>query len=159
MSASTHVRSLFDALQNSFASVPDPGASGTIRVDLKGYSTCEVVTAAAESRALEDASLLPIGLKLVVNLKTDGGDLTITSDDADVVLTAAGQAAEFVVVASGSDRVWKLVKVFSRASAGTYEFQSAGTITAAQVVTGILAILANLEAAGLIDDSGITQAS
>lgn len=57
--------------------IPDPGASGTIQVD-KSPAIVNVVTAAAETRVISAPQTS--GLRLVINLKTDGDDATITQE-------------------------------------------------------------------------------
>jgi predicted regulator of Ras-like GTPase activity (Roadblock/LC7/MglB family) len=69
-----------------------------------------VTTATAESRVIEYADNLPVGQLLLVILEVDAGDLTIDSDDADVVLDTAGDFALFVVVkSSATAQVWQIV--------------------------------------------------
>ena len=158
MSAHRIPTDLYDMLANSMATVKDPGAGGTIVVGTKGIAICEVVTAAAESRVLEDADNLPVGAELKVMLKTDGGDLTVASDDTSVVLKNVGEYATFVVSPSGSGKVWKSNDAGTDlpASAGTYAFLA--TPSAADNLAGLFVILDALEAAGLIDRTNITQA-
>lgn len=99
------------AYRTGFFGVDDPGASGTISFSNKGHAICEVTTAAAESRALPSAAGYGLGTRLLVVLREDGGNLTITGADASVILTAAGDLAEFVVTLteSGStvSHVWR----------------------------------------------------
>jgi len=102
-----------------FFDVKDPGASGTISWVLSDYVICQVVTAAAESRALEAATSYAVGTKCVVIFKTDGGDLTITGADVSVVLQNAGDIVEFVVTTSGSTHAWRIASD-SRAEAEAF---------------------------------------
>lgn len=159
MSAHRLPQDEYDALSVNVRNVLDPGASGTIQVGAKGFAICEVVTAAAESRTLQSATELPAGTKLLVIFKTDGGDLTLSSDDADQVLDTAGDVCEFVVTDNDGTNEWKVLNNSRSlpASAGTYEFLA--TETAADNTAGIIAIMTALDTAGLIDASGITQAS
>lgn len=166
MSAQKLAHDLDAGLRSVVFDVADPGASGTISPEYQGFAICRVTTAAAESRVLGNAAKYGVGQRLLVVFQTDGGNLTIDSDDDDVVLTAAGHFAEFVVVpTSTTAKAWRLVASSVQtaggadipASAGTYEFLA--TETAADAVAGILAILAALDTAGLIDASGITQAT
>ena len=56
--------------------VADPGASGTVNLANKGYAVCKLVTAAAESRTVPAPE--KAGQRFLCNLKTDGGDATVT---------------------------------------------------------------------------------
>lgn len=125
----------------------DPGASGTIAIDNKGLTFCDVVTAAAETRALPAAEGHGPGTRVIVNFITDGGNLTITGPAASVILDTAGDRAEFEVVQVGtaaSTRVWKVVSTATgqrqrqttSATSGTFEgiytrlaFEGDGTAT------------------------------
>ena len=95
------------ALEQGFFEVPDPGASGTISWANQGYAICKVVTATAESRALELASAFPVGTRLLVILKTDGGNLTITGASTSVVLDDSGDYTEFVVTDVAGTYQWR----------------------------------------------------
>lgn len=113
MSAGSILTQLDAALQEGIADVTDPGASGTIEFDTPlGYAVCRVTTAGAESRTLQDADTFGTGQLLLVILEVDGGDLTISSDDTDVVLSAAGEFALFTVVTNtaAQAKVWRLVR-------------------------------------------------
>jgi hypothetical protein len=90
--------------------IDDPGASGAIRVDRSGY--VPIVTAAAESRTVDDPT--KGGMDLTLEMKTDGGDCTITFDtafteagDTTLVLNDAGQLARFYSIESGTSYVWR----------------------------------------------------
>lgn len=107
--ANTLNKDQYEALSVGFFTVPDPGDAGTVRIEAAGRTIVEVVTAGAETRVLPDASDLPVGAQCELGLKTAVGNLTIDTDDDDVVLTAAGDLAIFQVVPSGTDKVWKLV--------------------------------------------------
>jgi len=97
------------ALRLGAADVLDPGASGTVVINNKGFAILLAKTEGPETRVLEDADNLAVGQELLVVLYEDGGDLTIDSDDADVVLTAVGDVARFVVSFDGTNKVWKCV--------------------------------------------------
>lgn len=56
--------------------MPDPGAGGTIRVT-EDLQICEMVSAAAEVRTL--AAPRKSGIRFVLRLKTDGGDVVVTT--------------------------------------------------------------------------------
>lgn len=97
------------ALRNGFHDVADPGASGTISFHNKGMAICKVITATAESRALPSATGYAVGTHLIVILTT-AGDLSITGGaDGTVVLTTAGEVAEFVVSVAGSTNEWRQI--------------------------------------------------
>jgi hypothetical protein len=98
------------ALRLGAADVKDPGSGGTITINNKGMAICLVTTAGAESRILNAASELPINQRILVILVTAGGALTIDSDDSDVILSSAGDVAEFVVSFNGTSKVWKTVQ-------------------------------------------------
>lgn len=87
------------ALRNGFFTLKDPGDGNTISPSRgMGLIIVEVETAGAETRVLPDADSLPVGTRIIVILKKDGGDLTITTADTpDTVLKNAGQAVEFLV--------------------------------------------------------------
>lgn len=58
--------------------VPDPGASGRIATE-KDLAICELVTAAAEARTL--ANPTKAGIRLILRMRTDGGDCTVTASN------------------------------------------------------------------------------
>lgn len=57
-------------------SMPDPGNGGTIRVT-EDLQICEMVSAAAETRTL--AAPTKSGIRFVLRLMTDGGDIVVTT--------------------------------------------------------------------------------
>lgn len=59
-------------------SMPDPGNGGLIRVT-EDLQICEMVSAAAETRTL-DAPTKP-GIRFVLRLMTDGGDVVVTAEN------------------------------------------------------------------------------
>lgn len=90
--------------------IPDPGASGAIPVTKSGI--CSLVSATTETRTLP-APLYPAQW-LVLCLKTDGGDITLTCDtlfnvtgDNTMVFDTAGEMTMLVAVYSGSDLRWR----------------------------------------------------
>jgi hypothetical protein len=100
----------YRALEVNRADVADPGASGTIRVGITDRAICNVITAAAESRALESAANVAPGTLLTVVLYTDGGDLTLTgSDDGTITMTTVGDYAIFTVVNENGTHAWRTV--------------------------------------------------
>lgn len=152
-SANTLPLALSKALQTGFFRSDDPGASGTIPLQLKSHAICEVVTATAESRALPAAGGHPVGTILVVMFKTDGGNLTITGADQSVVLTDAGDVVAFMVVDNNGTKAWR--NIFdSRAQSALF-----GTKTANIEISNNWrvwdAIETNLAAADGTDDLGL----
>jgi hypothetical protein len=92
--------------------IADPGASGAIPVTSSGY--VPIVTAAAESRTLAVPTFA--GQLLLLEMKTDGGDCTITVAQAideygttSIVLNDAGDAVLLVGVYSGANLRWRVV--------------------------------------------------
>jgi hypothetical protein len=63
-------------LYNAKTRMPDPGASGTIRVT-EDLQILEMVSAAAETRTL--AAPTKSGIRFVLRLMTDGGDVVVTA--------------------------------------------------------------------------------
>lgn len=71
--------------------MPDPGDAGTIRVS-EDLQICEMVSAAAETRTL--AAPTKPGIRFVLRLMTDGGNVVVTAEngfnvDGDVDATFA----------------------------------------------------------------------
>lgn len=137
--------------------VKDPGSSGVI--NFTPDDLIVVVLSGAGGRTLQAASTVPLGTRVIA----------ISEDSSITVNTVAvpdGEFVEFVVVQDSSgDNEWQVKSSTAAitaaglipASAGTYEFLA--TPSAADNLAGLLAILAALETAGLIDDSDITQAT
>jgi hypothetical protein len=118
MSGSVHLFDLDQALRNNMVVVPDPGASGTIHFENKGFAICELVSLAAETRVLESALHYRIGHKLRVVLVTDGGNVTITgANEGAVVLADAGDFVEFVCTDANGTKQWRTNKVSLAAAA------------------------------------------
>lgn len=93
--------------------MPDPGASGTIRVT-EDLMICEMVSAAAETRTL--AAPTKSGIRFVLRLLTDGGD---------VVVTASGgfnNAGENKATFNDASDLLNLISV-ETATAGTFRWQ------------------------------------
>lgn len=99
------------AIRSGFFHVKDPGASGTFDLINKGHAIVEVVTAAAESRAMPSVTGYAPGTKLTVVLKTDGGDCTISAVNGNesAILDTAGHVAEFELVNVNGTNQWKQV--------------------------------------------------
>lgn len=108
MSAASLNNDLLEMLNNGLATVPDPGASATIRSDGQALVICEVVTAGAEGRTLESATLYPVWATVVVVLKTAVGALTITGAASGTeVLSAAGDMAIFRCTNNNGTKEWR----------------------------------------------------
>lgn len=93
--------------------VPDPGASGTISVD-RQLGMVKLVSAAAETRTLPAPEFA--GAILTLNMKTDGGDITVTVTggydevaNTALVFSATGQYVTLVSVEEGSNKRWRVV--------------------------------------------------
>lgn len=87
--------------------IPDPGASGTLPRSKTGHVA--LVSAAAESRTLPNP--VKEGLRLLLSMSVDGGDITVTADSAydesgstTIVFSDPGQfiLLESVLVAAGT---------------------------------------------------------
>ena len=112
MSAHNFGMNLDRALRMGFLKIRDPLASGTFSWHNQGIAYVEVVTLTAESRALPAASGYAPGTKLIVDFKTDGGDLTITgASNGSQILDTVGARAEFQVVDVNGTRTWKRTDV------------------------------------------------
>ena len=92
--------------------VTDPGAAGAIPVTDSG--TCQIVTAAAETRTL--AAPTDVGQVLALSMKTDGGDCVITcattvnqTGNNTITLNDAGDSVLLVAKANGTNKRWSLV--------------------------------------------------
>lgn len=150
MSAAVYNKVLDDAIRNGYLSVKDPGASGTIEFGNKGDGICEVVTAAAESRALEAASRFMTGHRLMVVLKTAGGALTVTGgNEGSVILATAGDFVEYLLVDANGTKQWRIeqLSLATASISGTRDFgvmtvetavDDTATVTAAQLLKRIL---------------------
>lgn len=164
--------------------VLDPGDGNTIIVSKVSPAIC--VVTGGTTRSLESAANVGLDHRVTVISQTstitvnsvalgDGefaewkctldssGDhqwsFVASTDAAANAVTAAAVAsgADNIVTTAGTDRTVQDSGVALPASAGTYEFLDSET--AADNTAGILAILAALDTAGLIDASGITQAT
>lgn len=109
MSATVVNFELDQMLRNNMAQVPDPGASGTIHFENKGFAICEVVTAGAEGRTVEAATNYRPGHVIMVVLKTAGGALTVTGAASGTeVLSAAGDYLILRCTDANGTREWRL---------------------------------------------------
>lgn len=94
------------------ATIADPGASGAIPVTASGRVA--IVSAGAETRTLAAPTI--IGQRLLIYMKTDGGDAVITSANAinatgnnTITMNDAGDAIELVAIENGSNKRWVVV--------------------------------------------------
>lgn len=148
---------LYRAREASRPVLADPGLDGTIIVAVQDRAVATLETASS-TYLLQDATTVPLGVKVVVVMQAAGSTVNgVAIGDGEyaeflVSLTSAG-VHEWVVVTSS---VLAAAAGVIPASAGTYEFLA--TETAADAVDGLLTIITALDAAGLIDGSGITQA-
>ena len=92
--------------------IADPGAAGAIPVTNSG--TCQIVTAAAETRTL--AAPTDVGQVLCLTMKTDGGNCVVTASAAinaaaNNTLTFADVTDTILLVGaiSGASKVWRVM--------------------------------------------------
>lgn len=105
-------RGIFQVLYGTMPAIADPGDAGAIPVTRGGY--CALVTGGVETRTL--ANPAAIGQRLLLFLKTDGGNCNITcasaiEQDGDSVIQMddAGDAIELVGIEDGADKEWRIV--------------------------------------------------
>lgn len=96
-------------------SMADPGNGGTIRVT-EDLQICEMVSAAAETRTL--AAPTKPGIRFVLRLMTDGGDVTVTAENG---FNVAGEAE--VVFADASDLLSLISVEHSAGPPKTYRWE------------------------------------
>lgn len=91
----------------------DPGAGGRISV-AKDLAVCELVTAAAEARTLENPT--KVGNRLTLRMKTDGGDCTVTASNGfnvagntSAVFADVGDLLELISVSHTSGYRWEIL--------------------------------------------------
>ena len=94
------------------ALIVDPGASGSIAVTRSG--AVPIVSAAAEARTLPNATF--VDQSMLVYLKTDGGDVTLTVTngynlvgDTTIEMVDAGDWAYFRAIAVGANLRWRQI--------------------------------------------------
>lgn len=94
------------------ATVADPGNAGAIPVTASGRVA--IVTAGAETRTLAVPTI--VGQRLLIYMKTDGGDAVVTvaaainaTGNNTITLNDAGDAIELVAVENGSNKRWVVV--------------------------------------------------
>lgn len=136
MSAAVLNYTIQQMLANGFADQPDPGASGVLSIENKGVTKFEIVTAGVETRALEAATRHPVGALCIVLFKTDGGDLTVTGAEANVVLTSAGDFAVFIVTNNNGTKVWKV----ATRSVGALDLSAAVTRATAAAAANLVPV-------------------
>lgn len=103
---------------------PDPGASGTI-IPVKSYSICPLVSAAAETRTL--ARPTKTGTILVLQHRTDGGDITLTvtggyneNGATTMTFSDAGQMISLIAMSDASGTLyWRTMAGFPTTAALT----------------------------------------
>jgi hypothetical protein len=154
MNGKTVLSGLDSAWRSEVAQIKDPLAGGTFQIENKGMCVVEVVTLGAENRALPDATGFGVGQELMVCFRTDGGDLTLTGAESNVVLKDAGDVAIFRVSKSGTSKVWRCV-CSSAAAVDNVDFATAPVnVTGSRGANAALAsLLTALAALGVITDS------
>jgi hypothetical protein len=99
------------SIQTITTALTDPGASGAIPVANSGY--VPLVSAGAETRTLAAPTFS--GQELLLYMKTDGGDITLTcsttfneTGNNTAVFGDTGDAIRLVGVEEGSNRRWRI---------------------------------------------------
>lgn len=94
------------------ATITDPGNAGAIPITVSGRVA--IVTAGAETRTL--AAPTTIGQRLLIYMKTDGGDAVITcatginqAGNTTITLNDAGDCIELVAIENGANKRWRVV--------------------------------------------------
>ena len=155
MSANSLNLDHYEINSSEMAVVRDPGNAGTISSNNLALVRCEIVSAGAETRTLEAATKLPNYTRVILVLKTDGGDVTVTAGSNTIVLSAAGQTVELIVVPTAAGKVWALL---ANSANALVNFAAApialGTvsvsITDADTQAAFLALINGLKAAGIV---------
>lgn len=144
----------------------DPGDGGTINATPGDPAVC--IVTGGTTRVMADPTGYPVGTQVTVISQTSS--ITVSTVDPANVALAAGEFATLVVTLNSSGtEIWSEATSSNQvdnaqilpASAGTYEFlvDDTGEPQANDAIAGIRAIVSALDAAGLIDGSGITQAT
>ena len=94
-------------------SMPDPGNGGMIRVT-EDLQICEMVSAAAETRTL--AAPTKSGIRFVLRLMTDGGDVVVTTPNG------FNNAGESKATFNDASDLLNLISV-ETATLGTFRWQ------------------------------------
>lgn len=94
------------------ATIADPGNAGAIPVTVSGRVA--IVTAGAETRTLAAPTI--VGQRLLLYMKTDGGDGVITcstginqTGNNTITMNDAGDSLELVAIESGANKRWRVV--------------------------------------------------
>lgn len=102
-----------NTIKDAEHSLRDPGASGRI-VITKDLAICELVTAAAEARTLDNPT--KAGNRLTLRMKTDGGDCTVTASNGfnvagntSAVFADVGDLLELISVSHTSGYRWEVL--------------------------------------------------
>jgi len=111
MSVSAH--RILNVIRDADHALNDPGAGG--RIEVSGdLQVCELVTLAAESRTLDDPT--KAGIRLVIRMKTDGGDCTVTAvnglnadGDTQAVFANVGDQLELISVSHTTGYRWDIL--------------------------------------------------
>ena len=95
----------------------DPGSSGTIKVDQRFFSHCQLVTGASgETRTLDDPAYA--GQQLTLSQKTHGGGTAVVTGSSPInsagntiaTFSAIGQLVKFEGVEDGADNLeWRVI--------------------------------------------------
>lgn len=110
----THVPSSLVVNNDISSAITDPGASGAIPVT--GSGRVAIVTAGAETRTLAAPTFA--GQKLLLYMKTDGGDCVVTcattvneTGNNTITFDNTGEACQLTAVEEGSNLRWRLAQV------------------------------------------------
>lgn len=150
----------------------DPGASGTITVD-RSPMRIELVSATTETRTLDRPTRS--GLELLLFMKTDGGDITLTvtggyNEDGDTTFTFddAGEFAKFSSCYDGSSYFWRLTSShalgqLTQSEAAFLEDVTAGTTEASKAwvsgSTGAITVTAATTPTAVATTPGTAQST
>lgn len=104
---------ILNIIKDANHNLPDPGAGKTI-VTQKDLQVCEMVSAAAEARAL--ANPTKVGNRLTLRMKTDGGDITVTASNGfnvagntQAVFADVGDQLELISVSHTTGFRWEIL--------------------------------------------------
>ncbi len=104
---------ILNTLRDANHVLTDPGAGKRIET-LEDLQICEMVTVAAEARTLSNPS--KAGIRLVLRLKTDGGDCTVTASNGlnvagntVAVFADVGDQLELISVSHTTGFRWEIL--------------------------------------------------